>query len=230
MNKLLPLLAIFLLLSSVALADTLEDERAKGQQLAEDLLGPYLWLIFQNNIIYLNSPDQIIQFFASFVLVFFFISQLYNADRLYTGIMTLVVLIVLQKIFIINWVAFLVDIAPAILVFMLVRDLTAFTLSVSERTALYLGLFGFAITFWFHPTRTVFENTFGEIYSWTVGPVFFVIIIFIVIARMFSTVAKATQTVAASDARRQFSSSLEKYNKEAFRALTTQKESMRRGR
>ncbi len=224
MKKIFPLLIVFILLFSSVAADDLEMERQKGQELAEESFGPVLNLLFKNQVIQFKTSDDMLQFFASALLVYFFLTQLMGMGGIPLVFLTMLVLVLLQHFLVMNWVVFLVDMAPAILVYLVIFDLTTFSFAVSRRNAQLMGLFGFAITFWFHPTRQIFENTFGELYTWTTGFLFFIFLVLIGFARFFSVMVKATSTVAAQEASTAAKQNMERFYRAVVQELQAKRE------
>ncbi len=180
-----------------------EADKAKGQEFAKEFLGWLEW-IFPKEID-ITSAGSLVKLFAAGLLIFFFLGQLNpNLTGLQAGFITLIIVSFMDQVLMLGsdgWYTFLVNFAPALLVYLVVNDLLAFLPTVSSKTGKWVALFCFAFTYLYQPTDKMFENIFGKLHSFLMSYYLIFAVIIFVLMRIFGLFLHTLSYQTALDAR-----------------------------
>lgn len=148
----------------------------KGRDYARDMFSPFFGIFTLLNVS-IDSAAGAIQFISAFIMIFFVLFYLSGSkdggqppSPLSAFLGSVLAVGVLQFILRMDWYAFLVHASPAILAFMITKDLVNWIPVVRERTANWVGFFVMTIVFF--TDYTLYAGSGGGIYSYFFGRFF----------------------------------------------------------
>lgn len=192
------ILAVFLPMAS---SPALADEKASGRDFAREMLWPIFSLFSFKEPINIMGAANILNFFAAFLLVYFLVGNLLSSSGVQAVLVSLLIVSYIGFFLVINWYDFFIDMSPAILVYFLVYDMVSMMATVTVRNVKLMALFAFGATYFFKPTREIFDSFFRGTFAWMTGPALVAMVFMIMVLRMASVVISAMHTSTALQAR-----------------------------
>lgn len=185
----------------IFLPTVLADEKESGRDFAREMLWPIFSLFSFTEPISLIGAANILNFFAAFLLVYFLVGNLLSSSGVQAVLVSLLIVSYIGFFLVLNWYDFFIDTSPAILVYFLVYDMVSMMATVTVRNVKLMALFAFGATYFFKPTREIFDSFFRGTFAWMTGPALVAMVLLIMVLRMASVMISAMHTSTALQAR-----------------------------
>ena len=181
-------LSVALKLTPVLGADTINELKTEGQELTKTIFYPILKLMNPNHPEVALGTESIIQYVAAFAIIFAIIYNVLGKNKLGAAVATLVIMTWINY-FVpdMDWHQFFIHVMPALFVYLVTIDILRMTM-FRTLTLQMIGLFGFAVTYWFLPTSQFFDTLFGAFYIKSMGYLIFLTLV-LVLTRMFKVIS-----------------------------------------
>lgn len=178
----------------------------KGKEFAQGAFGP-LFSIFNFFGFGISGAEDLLQFFAAFILISFTISQISPENSQVASFIVSTLLIgFLQFLLKLDWYTFLVHFAPAVFCYFVTCDILGFFSLLTQRTSKWVGFFVMILIFWTDSTMFYeegafsffFNKFFGSVYTDWFNPYTLIITVTILtITRSFVVVSGSLKALAA---------------------------------
>ena len=179
-----------LLVAAPALSGTIDDLKAEGADIARTVFYPILVLMNPQAPGVSLGTESFVQYVSAFILIFALIYNVFGKNKLVATIATLVIMTWINYLVpVMDWHVFFVRVMPALFVYLVTLDIMRLTMFRTV-TIQFVGLFGFAVTYWFRPTTQLFDAIFGAFSAKSMGYLIFLTFT-LVLTRMFKVIADA---------------------------------------
>lgn len=178
-----------------------ESEKQQGTDFAKQFLWPILTLFSFKKPISISNPAELLNFFSAFILIYFLMSNILSSGGVGAVITSLLIVSYLDFVVALDWYAFFIDIAPAIVAYFLAYDVVSMMATVTERNVKLISLFVLGTTYFLKPTRELFDTFFRQTFSYMTWGAGLAFVIMIALLRMASVVVSAMHTSTALQAR-----------------------------
>jgi len=183
-------LSVAFKLAPVLGADTISGLKSEGRELAKTIFYPILVLMNPHHPDVALGTESIIQYVAAFAIIFTLLYNVLGKNKLGSAVATLVIMTWINYFSPgLNWHKFFIHVMPALFVYLVAIDILKMTM-FRTLTLQMIGLFCFAVTYWFLPTSQFFDNLFGAFYIKSLGYLIYLTFV-IVLVRMFKVISDA---------------------------------------